>query len=126
MAMTTDCLPILLTNWNPMQCWTFSVLFAMHELKDLQMDNEDGDTLLGIGKALGATLKSVAQGNSSIIKAIEVIHDTLNDVDEKVVGSLEEAASNMIESTGHAFKNSTTVIGNMFYGILGGIDDTTQ
>ena len=101
----------------------------MHELKDLQMDNEDGDTLLGIGKALGATLKSVAQGNSSIIKAIEVIHDTLNDVedlDEKVVGSLEEAASNMIESTGHAFKNSTTVIGNMFYGILGGIDDTTQ
>ena len=101
----------------------------MHELKDLQMDNEDGDTLLGIGKALGATLKSVAQGNSSIIKAIEVIHDTLNDVedlDEKVVASLEEAASNMIESTGHAFKNSTTVIGNMFYGILGGIDDTTQ
>ena len=35
---------------------------AMQELKDLQMDHGNGDTLLGIGKALGATLESVAQG----------------------------------------------------------------
>ena len=34
----------------------------MQELKDLQMNHGDGDTLLGIGKALGATLVSVAQG----------------------------------------------------------------
>ena len=71
---------------------------------------------MGIGKALGTTLESVAQGGSSIIKTIdEAIHDTLNgveDLGEKVVGSLEEAGSNMIESTGHAFKDSTTVIGN--------------
>ena len=33
---------------------------AMQQLKDLQMDNVDGDTLLGIGRALGATLKSAA------------------------------------------------------------------
>ena len=61
---------------------------AMQELKDLQMDQEDGDTLFGIGKALGATLKSVVQGSNSIIKAISgAIHDTLNgvgDMDEKV------------------------------------------
>ena len=71
----------------------------------------------------------MAQGDSSIIKTIEAIHDTWNgveDLDEKVVGSLEEAASNMIEATGHAFKNSTTVIGNMFHVILGGIEGTTQ
>ena len=30
---------------------------AMQELKDLQVDHGDGDTLLGIGKALGATLE---------------------------------------------------------------------
>ena len=33
---------------------------AMQELKDLQMDHGDGDTLLGICKAQGATLESVA------------------------------------------------------------------
>ena len=33
---------------------------AMQELKDLQMDHGDGDTLLGIVRALGATLESVA------------------------------------------------------------------
>ena len=35
---------------------------AMKELKDLQMDNGDGGTLLGIGRALGPTLQSAAQG----------------------------------------------------------------
>ena len=35
---------------------------AMQELKDLQLDNGDGNTLLGIGRALGATLQSAAQG----------------------------------------------------------------
>ena len=43
---------------------------AMQEIKDLQMDHGDGDTLLKIGKSLGLTLESVAQGGSSIIKAI--------------------------------------------------------
>ena len=75
---------------------------ALLELKDPQMDHGDGDTLLGIGKVLGATLESVTQGGSSVIKAIgEAIHDTLNgvgDLEEKVVGSLGEAASKVIES----------------------------
>ena len=97
---------------------------TMQELRDLQMDNEDDDTLLGTGRALGATLQSAAQGGSSIIKAIgRAMHDTLNgvgDLDEKVVGSLREAASKVILSTGHALKDSTTVIVNMFHGILGG------
>ena len=35
---------------------------ALKELKDVQMDNGGGDTLLGIGRALGATLQSAAQG----------------------------------------------------------------
>ena len=103
---------------------------AIQELKDLQMDHGDGDTLLGIVRALGATLESVAQGGSSISKTIGgAIHDTLNDVgdlDEKVVGSLREAASKMIESPGHAVKDSTTGIGNMFHGVLGGIGGTMQ
>ena len=103
---------------------------AIQELKDLQMDHGDGDTLLGIVRALGATLESVAQGGSSISKTIGgAIHDTLNDVgdlDEKVVGSLREAASKMIESTGHAVKDSTTGVGNMFHGVLGGIGGTMQ
>ena len=84
---------------------------AMQELKDLQIDNENGDTLFGIGKALGATLQSVTQGGSSIIKAIGgAIHDTLNgvgDLDGKVVGNLGEAASKMIESTGLAVKEAS-------------------
>ena len=46
-------------------------------------------------------MESVAQGDSSIIKAIGgAIHDTLNvvgDLDEKVVGSLGKAASKVIE-----------------------------
>ena len=46
---------------------------AVEELKDVQMDNGDGDTLLGIGRALGATLESVAQGGSSVIKAIGLV-----------------------------------------------------
>ena len=82
----------------------------MQELKDLQMDNGDRVTLLGIGSALGVTLESVAQGGSPIIKAIGgANHDTLNgvDLDEKVVGSLAEAASKVIESTGHEVKDST-------------------
>ena len=75
------------------------------------MDNGDGDTLLGIGRAVGATLQSAAQGSSSIIKAIGgAIHDTLNGVgdrDEKVMGSFGEVASKVIGSTGHAVKDST-------------------
>ena len=34
----------------------------MQELKDLHVDHGDGDTLLGIGKGLRATLESVAKG----------------------------------------------------------------
>ena len=90
---------------------------AMQELKDLQMDHGDGDTLLGIGKALGATLESVAQGGSSIIKTIGgALHHTLNgvgDLEEKVVGNVGEAGSKVIESTGHAVKDSTTGISNV-------------
>lgn len=92
----------------------------MHKLKDLQMDNGDEDTLLGIGRVLGATLESVAHGSSSI---------TLNgvgDLDEKVMGSLGDAASKVIESTGHAVNDSTTGISNMFHGVLGGIEGTIQ
>ena len=104
-----------------------NVYDAMQELKDLQMDNGDGDTLLGIGRALGAALESVAQEVSSIIKAIGgTIHDPLGDLDEKVVGSLREASSNVIQSTGHAVKNSTTGMDNMFHGNLGGIEGTIQ
>ena len=84
----------------------------MQKLKDLQMDNGDEDTLLRIGRVLSATLESVAQGGSSIIKAIvRAIHDTLNgvgDLDEKVMGSLRDAASKVIESTGHAVNESAT------------------
>ena len=62
---------------------------TMQELKDLQMDNGDGDTLLGADRALVSTLESVAQKGSSIIKVIGgAIHHTLNgveDLDEKVV-----------------------------------------
>ena len=76
---------------------------TMQKVKSLQMDHELGDTLLGISKALGATL--VALGGICIIKAIgEAIHDTLNgpeDLDEKVLGSLGEAASKVIEAKGH-------------------------
>ena len=39
---------------------------TMQGLEDLQMDLGDFDTLLGIGKALGATPESVAQGGSSL------------------------------------------------------------
>ena len=86
--------------------------------------------MLGIGRALGATLQSAAQGGSSIIKAIGgAIHDTLNgagDLDEKVVESLVETASKVTQSAGHAVKDSTTGIGNMFHGILGEIGATIQ
>ena len=96
---------------------------AIQELKDLQMDSEDGDMLLEIWRGLGATLESVAQGGSSVIRAIDVvIRNTLNgvgDLEEKVVGGLGEATSKVIESTEHTFKNSTMGIGNMFCGILG-------
>ena len=59
----------------------------------------------------------------------EAIHDTLNgleDLDEKVVRSLGEAASKVIQSTGHAVKGSNMGIDNMFHGILGGIGGTIQ
>ena len=108
----------------------YNVHDAMHELKDLQMDHADGDTLLGIGSALGATLESVAQRGSSVIKIIGgAIHNTINgvgDLDEKVVESLSEAVFKVIESTGHAVKDSATGIINIFHGILGGIGSTIQ
>ena len=47
-------------------------------------------------------------------------------MDEKLVGSLGEAASKVIESRGHAVKDSTMGVGNMFHGILGGIGGTIQ
>ena len=98
---------------------------AMQELKNLQMDHGDGDTLLGIGKALGATLESVAQGGSSIIKAIGGVcmipENGVGDPDEKVRGSLGEAASKVVESTGNTVKDSTMGISNTFHGILVGI-----
>ena len=101
---------------------------AIQELKDLQMEQGDGDTLLGIGKGLGATLESVVQGGCSIIKAIgAAINDNLNgveDLDEKVVANLGEAASKVIESTGHAVKDSSTGIDNMSHGILDEIGGT--
>ena len=131
--MMTDYLPILLTNWN----------LALHHVRNLLWCSR---CYAGIKrppnsswrrryvtrhcKALGATLESVSQRASSIIKAIgAAIHDTLNgvgDLHEKVVGSLGEAASKVIESTGHAVKDSTTSIGNMFHGILSGIRGTIQ
>ena len=40
---------------------------------------------------------------------------------EKLVGSLAETTSKVIESTGHAVKVSTTGIDHMFHGILGGV-----
>ena len=43
-----------------------------------------------------------------------------------MVGSLGEAASKVIESTGHAVKDSNMGIDNMFHGILGGIGGTIQ
>ena len=46
----------------------FDVHDAVQELKDLKMDHGDGDSLLDIGKALGATLESVAQGGSSVVE----------------------------------------------------------
>ena len=102
---------------------------AMQELKDLQMDHGDGDTLLEIGKALGATLELVAQGCSSIIKTIGgALHHTLNgvgDLEENVVGNVE-VGSKVIESTGHAVKDSTTGISNMFHGILSEIGGKIQ
>lgn len=50
------------------------------------MDNKGGDSMLGIGKALTATLQSVAQDDTSIIIAIgRAIHDRLNGV-----GDLDE------------------------------------
>ena len=42
------------------------------------------------------------------------------------MGNLGEAASKVIESTGHAAKDSFTCIGNMFHGILSGIGSTIQ
>ena len=118
------------TRTQPMSEIFPDVHDAMLELKDLQMDHGDGDTLLGIDKALGATLESVAQGGSSIIKTIGgALHHTLNgvgDLEEKVVGNVGEAGSKVIESTGHAVKDSTTDISNMFHGILGGIGGTIQ
>ena len=42
------------------------------------------------------------------------------------MGSLGDAASKVIESTGHAVKDSTTGISNMFHGVLGGIEGTIQ
>ena len=45
---------------------------------------------------------------------------------EKLVGSLAETTSKVIESTGHAVKVSTTGIDNMFHGILGGVGGRMQ
>ena len=56
---------------------------TMQDLKALKMNHEDGCTLLGIGRVLGATFESVTQGGSFIIKATgRAIHDTLNGVEE--------------------------------------------
>ena len=72
------------------------------KLKDLQMDNEGRDILLGTDRVLGATLEAVSQDDNSIIKATGgAIHDTLNgicDFDEKMMESLEEATSKVTES----------------------------
>ena len=45
----------------------------------------------------------------------------VGDPDEKVRGSLGEAASKVVESTGNTVKDSTMGISNTFHGILVGI-----
>ena len=57
---------------------------------------------------------------------MELFINSVGDLNEKVLGSLGEAASKVIESTGHTVKDSTTGISNMFHGIVGGIGDTIR
>ena len=47
-------------------------------------------------------------------------------MDEKVGETLGEVASKVIESTGHAMKDSTADINDIFHGILGGVGGTIQ
>ena len=79
---------------------------------------------------LSDNLESVAQGGSSVVTTIGgAIYETLNgvgDLDEKIVGSLWETASKVIELTGHTVKDSTTGVGNTFHGILGVLGGTIQ
>ena len=104
----------------------FSYVHDMvQEVKTLQEEQGDGNVLLGIGRALGAALEGASVGTSSIIIAIGVcIKDSWNgigDLDKKTVGSLSDAAGNLIQSWGEAFKNSTIGLGNFFNVFLGGI-----
>ena len=103
---------------------------ALNEVKNLQVQQGGGNVLVGIGKALGATIQSTAKGASSIIKSVgAAIHDTLDgvgDLDEKIVTSLGHAASDVISSTGGALKDAGSGLGNVFHGIFGGIGGTIK
>ena len=102
----------------------------MQEVKQLQTDHGDGSVLFGIGRALGATIESLAKGGSTIIKAVgSAVHGVLNGVgnlDEKVVSSFGTTASNIIHTSGTAIKDTSTGIENIFHGILGGIGGTIK
>ncbi|MEO0683466.1 MAG: reverse transcriptase domain-containing protein [Cyanobacteria bacterium J06649_11] len=103
---------------------------AMEEVKEIQVQQGEGNLLMGIGKALGSAIQSASSGGSTIIGAIgggiRDVLDGVGDLDEKVVGSLGDAASKVITSTGGAIKDTGSGIGNIFHGVFGGIGGTIK
>ena len=121
--------PHYLEPYTMLNIFTY-VQEAMQEVKQLQTNHGDGNVLLGIGRALGATIESLAKGGSTIKTAVGfALHGVLNGVgnlDEKVVNSFGTAASSIIHASGTAIKDTSTGIGNIFHGILGGIGGTIK
>ena len=103
---------------------------AMEEVKELQVQQGEGNVLMGIGRALGSAIQTASSGGSTIIGAIgggiRDVLDGVGDLDEKVVGSLGDAASKVITSTGGAIKDTGSGIGNIFHGVFGGIGGTIK
>ena len=121
--------PHVLEPYTMLNIFTY-VHDAIQEIKELQVEQGGGNVLLGIGRALGSTIESLAKGSSSIIRTIgSSLHDVLDgvgDLDEKVVGSFSSAATNIIQASGTAVKDSTTGFGNFFHNVLGGIGGTIK
>ena len=88
-------------------------------------DTGHGSFLNGLGKLFGITINSLAKGGTEIITAVghglKQGFQVLGSFTHDAVTAAGNATGTVLESTGHAIKDTTTGMGSFFEHILGGV-----
>lgn len=89
---------------------------ALEEISSIK-ESASGDFITGVGRMLGSTLESVADGGSKIIRSLGAsIHESLSgvsDLDEHLVASISNATSSVIDSSSSGLAKLIGSIGGL-------------